>query len=49
MKTPYWAVIGDAEVNNQTVTLEHRTLGKIGEISIDALVTRLSEEIRNKQ
>ncbi|MBP9782385.1 MAG: threonine--tRNA ligase [Candidatus Pacebacteria bacterium] len=49
MKTPYWAVIGDAEVNNQTVTLEHRTLGKIGEISIDALVTRLNEEIHNKQ
>jgi threonyl-tRNA synthetase len=48
MKTPYWAVIGDAEVVNGTVTLEHRTLGKIGEIKIEDLVSRLSEEIKNK-
>ncbi len=49
MKTPYWAVIGDAEVNNGTVTLEHRTLGKIGEINIEGLVVKLSEEIREKK
>lgn len=49
MKTPYWAVIGDAEVANGTVTLEHRTEGKIGEIKIGDLVERLQEEIRNKR
>lgn len=49
MKTPYWAVIGDAEVANGTVTLEHRTEGKIGEMKIEELVSRLSEEIKNKK
>ena len=48
MKTPYWAVIGDAEVTNGTVTLEHRTLGKIGEITLDALLARLTQEIKEK-
>lgn len=49
MKTPYWAVIGDAEVANGTVTLEHRTEGKIGELTLEDLVTRLSEEIQKKK
>lgn len=49
MKTPYWAVIGDAEVANGTVTLEHRTEGKIGEMIIEDLLSRLNEEIRNKK
>jgi threonyl-tRNA synthetase len=49
MKTPYWAVIGDAEVANGTVTLEHRTEGKIGEMKIGDLVSRLTEEIGNKK
>lgn len=49
MKTPYWAVIGDAEVANGTVTLEHRTLGKIGEIKINDLVARLCEERDSKK
>ncbi len=49
MKTPYWAVIGDTEVKNGTVTLEHRTLGKIGEIKIEDLVERLTTEIKNKK
>ena len=49
MRTPYWAVIGDAEVTNGTVTLEHRTLGKIGEIKVADLVVRLSEEIKEKK
>ena len=49
MKTPYWAVIGDAEVANGTVTLEHRTEGKIGEMKVADLVERLSQEIQNKK
>lgn len=49
MKTPYWAVIGDAEVKNGTVTLEHRTLGKIGEIKTEELVEKLKKEISDKQ
>lgn len=49
MKTPYWAVIGDAEVKNGTVTLEHRTLGKIGEVSFKDLLERLTQEIKEKK
>ena len=49
MKTPYWAVIGDAELTNGTVTLEHRVDGKIGEIKIEELVEKLSVEIKNKK
>jgi threonyl-tRNA synthetase len=49
MKTPYWAVIGDTEVANGTITLEHRTEGKIGEMAVHDLVARLTEEIRNKK
>lgn len=49
MKTPYWAVIGDAEVTNGTVTLEHRTEGKIGEMKVEDLLARLSQEIKEKK
>lgn len=49
MKTPYWAVIGDAEVTNGTVTLEHRMEGKIGEIKIEELLEKLTKEIREKK
>lgn len=49
MKTPYWAVIGDAEVTNGTVTLEHRTLGKIGEVNLKDLLERLTQEIKEKK
>ncbi|MEI6810455.1 MAG: threonine--tRNA ligase [Candidatus Nomurabacteria bacterium] len=49
MKTPYWAVIGDAEITNGTVTLEHRVDGKIGEMKIEDLIIKLSEEIKGKK
>ncbi len=49
MKTPYWAVIGDAEVANGTVTLEHHIVGKIGEMKIDDVVTKLVTESNEKR
>ncbi len=49
MKTPYWAVIGDAEVTNGTVTLEHRALGKIGEMKLDELIEKIKTEINEKK
>jgi threonyl-tRNA synthetase len=49
MKTPYWAVIGDAEVANGTVTLEHRTEGKIGEMKVEDLIAKLTTEIKEKK
>lgn len=49
MKTPYWAVIGDAEIANGTVTLENRTDGKIGEMKIEELIEKLEKEIKEKK
>jgi threonyl-tRNA synthetase len=49
MKTPYWAVIGDSEMANGTVTLEHRTEGKIGEMKLEDLIGRLTTEIEGKR
>ena len=49
MKTPYWVVIGDTEVANDTVTLEHRTEGKIGELKIEDLISRFTQEIKEKR
>jgi len=49
MKTPYWAVIGDAEITNGTVTLEHRTEGKIGEMKVGELIEKLVSEIKEKK
>jgi len=48
-KVPYMVVIGDAEVTNNSITLESRDEGKIGELSIDALVARLSEEVKTRK
>ena len=49
MKTPYWAVIGDAELTNGTVTLEHRSGGKIGEMKLENLITKLTTEVKEKK
>lgn len=47
-KVPYWLVVGDAEVDAQTATLEHRELGKIGAFPVADIVARLLEEIKNR-
>jgi len=43
-KIPYFLVLGDAEVANETATLESRDEGKIGELSVDDLLARLARE-----
>ena len=47
-KVPYTAVIGDKEVKDMKVTLESRDKGKLGEFEIGKLISKLSEEIRNR-
>ncbi len=55
-KIPYTLVIGDQEVATSTATLESRdvaarqpdTKGKIGQLAIDAIISKLTEEIRNR-
>lgn len=44
-KVPYFLVIGDAEVESQTVAVEHREKGKVGTLSVPDFVATLIEEI----
>lgn len=46
-KVPYFLVLGDAEVEAQTATLEGRA-GKIGTLAIGEIVARLVDEIRTR-
>jgi threonyl-tRNA synthetase len=48
-KMPYWVVIGDKEIEANKVTLESRDAGQLGQISVAELVSKLSEEIKNKK
>jgi len=47
-KVPYLIVVGDEEVSAQTATLEGRN-GKLGALPISEIISRLQEEIRNRQ
>jgi threonyl-tRNA synthetase len=48
-KIPYTLVIGDAEVAAKEVTLESRDKGKIGQFSLEKLITLLQKEITGKE
>ncbi len=43
-KTPYWIVIGDTEVANNTYNLEHRSGSKVEGLSIEKITEILLEE-----
>lgn len=47
-KVPYMLVIGEKEVNDKTVTLESRDAGKIGSMSIEKLLEKLTTEIKDR-
>ena len=47
-KVPYTLVIGDAEVEALTVTVEHRDKGKIGTMPLEEFQKTLVEEIKNR-
>jgi threonyl-tRNA synthetase len=49
MKTPYWLVIGDKDIEANMVTLESRDHGQIGQLSLDDILSRLEVEINNKK
>ena len=44
-KVPYYLVIGDEEIKNKEVTLESRDDGKIGSMTVEDLIERLTQEI----
>jgi threonyl-tRNA synthetase len=48
MKVPYVLVVGDKEMGAETVTLEHRDLGKTEDLPLSALVSRITEEIAKR-
>lgn len=47
-KVPYFLVLGDAEADAKTATLEGRT-GKVGTFPITELISKLSEEIQTRK
>ncbi len=48
-KIPYWIVLGDKEVEANVVTLENRDKGQLGQMSVEELVKKLGEEVREKK
>lgn len=48
-KIPYWIVIGDKEIESESVTMESRDNGQLGQISAEDLVEKLVNEIKNKK
>lgn len=48
-KNPYFIVIGDKEVTDQSLTLEHRTNGSLGSMKIEDCLKLLKEEIDSKK
>lgn len=47
-KIPYWVVIGDKEIEGNTVTVEHRDKGQLGTQSPEEFVAQLVEEIKKR-
>jgi threonyl-tRNA synthetase len=48
-KIPYMLVIGDKEVADKKITVEGRDEGKIGELTIEELVSELTTKIKDKK
>lgn len=48
-KVPYMLVIGDKEVSEEKATLESRDNGNLGALSIDELLAKLKEEVKNRK
>lgn len=48
-KIPYTLVIGDKEVETNTVTVESRDHGKLGALSVSDIISRLTNEIKEKK
>jgi threonyl-tRNA synthetase len=48
-KVPYFLVVGDAEMESESVAVEHRDKGKIGVQKTGEFVTMLTREIKNRE
>ncbi|MDO8552060.1 MAG: threonine--tRNA ligase [bacterium] len=47
-KVPYTLVVGDAEIKSKTATLESRSKGKIGALSVEEIINKLKQEISSR-
>ena len=47
-KITYWVVIGDKEIENNNITVEHRDKGQIGTQTAEEFVANLVEEIKKR-
>jgi len=47
-KIPYMLVVGDKEVDRRTVSVRRRGQGDIGEMGLEAFMTRICEEIQSR-
>ncbi len=47
-KIPYMLVVGDSEINGQTVAVRHREKGDLGAMSLTGLKERLESEVASK-
>ena len=45
---PYFIIIGDKDIQAEKVTLESRDHGQIGQLSLEKVLEKLGEEIRNR-
>jgi len=49
LKTPYMCIIGDKEIENNTINIRKRNGDNVGEMTIDTLITFLKNEILNRK
>lgn len=47
-KIPYWIVLGDKEIENNNVTVEHRDQGQLGTQTPEEFVAKIVEEIKKR-
>ncbi len=48
-KIPYWLVLGDKEIESGNVTLESRDDGQLGQKTLEEVIHKLLEEIKQKK
>ncbi len=49
LKTPYMCIIGDKEMENNTINIRKRNGDNVGEMTIETLITFLKDEILNRR
>ncbi|HEY4544297.1 MAG TPA: threonine--tRNA ligase [Tissierellaceae bacterium] len=47
-KTPYMLIVGEQEVNSESVSVRSRDEGDLGQLKVDEFISKLTDEIENK-